>query len=85
MSPEPMISRCDAECGPEIIQDRPRSSGYLELGVKCSPESAQRHNQDQTRVDPIHVLVPVTQRDRLLGDMWLSTTWLCFGHGYVER
>lgn len=75
-----MVAGSDAQSGPEVVENCPSSSGCPQRCVACSDEATDGYDQDEGCVDPVDMLVPVTECDRLLADMLLSTTWLGFRH-----
>jgi len=60
----------DAETGPKVVQDG--KDGRLELQVDPvrRDQADQGDKDDEGGVEPVDVLVPVADRDGLLGDVW---------------
>lgn len=75
-----MVSGSDTQSGPEVVEKCPSSSDRPQLCIECSDDAADGYDQDQGCVDPVDMLVPVTECDGLLADMLFSSTWLSFGH-----
>ena len=83
-----MVSGSDAQSGPEVVEKCPSSGDSPQRCIECSDDAADRYDQDQGSVDPVDMLVPVTECDGLLADMLFSSPWLSFGHcgsGFENR
>ena len=75
-----MVPGSDTQASPEVVEKCPSSSDRPQLCIECSDDTADGYDQDQGCVDPVDMLVPVTECDGLLADMLFSSTWLSFGH-----
>lgn len=75
-----MIASGDSQSGPEVVDKCPSSSDCPQRCVECSDDAADGYDQNEGCVDPVDMLVPVTECDGLLADMLFSTTWLRFSH-----
>lgn len=83
-----MVSGSDSQPSPEVVEKCPSSSDRLQLCIECSDDAPDGYDQDQGCVDPVDMLVPVTECDWLLADMLFSSAWLSFGHcgsGFENR
>lgn len=69
MCPEPVVARSNTQASPEVVDDCPDSCWDLQLGIKSSEAAQDGNDQNQGRIDPVDMLMPITQRDRLLADM----------------
>lgn len=83
-----MVAGSNTQSGPEVVEKCPSSSKCPQRRIECSDDAADGYDQDQGCVDPVDMLVPVTECDGLLADMLFSSTWLSFGHcgsGFQNR
>lgn len=75
-----MVAGSDTQSSPEVVENCPSSSDCPQLCIECSDDATDGYDQDEGCVDPVDMLVPVTECDGLFADMLPSTTWLSFGH-----
>ena len=86
-----MVSGCDSETGPEVLEAGEDSS----VGVKANPvggdETNRRNDGNEESVEPVHMLMPVTPGNRLVSDVNLlgvkslsSAKWLIVGGAIRE-
>jgi hypothetical protein len=75
-----MVAGCDAQSGPEVVDNRPGGCGCSEPCIERSNAATDGYDEDESCVDPVDMVVPVTQRNGLLAYMLFLLTWLGFGH-----
>jgi len=78
MGPEAMVATSDTEASEEVVDDRPDGGLELEGDVGNSKETICRDEDHKGGGEPVDVLVPVLERDRLLADV-------DFGFGFGSR
>ena len=69
VSPEAMVTSSDAETSEEVVENSEDGG----LGVERNPvrrnQTREGNEDDEGRIEPVHVLVPVLGRDGLVGDI----------------
>lgn len=74
VSPETMVTSSDAKTSEEVVENSEDGG----LGVERNPvrrnQTGKRNEDDEGRIEPVHVLVPVLGRDGLVGDI-CSAAW----------
>ena len=81
-----MIARSNTQPSPEVVDDCPDGCWDLQLGIKSSETAQDGNNQNQRRIDPIDMLMPITQCNRLLADMQPLRIWLSLARrGFAFR
>lgn len=81
-----MIARSNTQACPEVVDDCPDGRLDLQLGIKSCQAAEDGYDQDQGRINPVDMMMPITQRHRLLADMQLLRVWLSLAHrGFAFR
>ena len=61
MTPEAVISTCDAEGGAEVVEDGPEKRWARKWCAACKVEAVQGYEYDKSGIEPINLLVPVVK------------------------
>lgn len=64
--PEAMVPACYAKCGEEVVCDAPEESWASEGSVSSEVKTRQRYQYYKSGVEPIDLLVPVSNGDILV-------------------
>lgn len=84
MGPQTVITSCYSKTSPEIVYNSPYCCWQTQFGEKWSNASKYWHYEDQSRIDPINMMVPILQSDGLLGDMEFWALWLGPSHSFEQ-
>ena len=69
MRPEAVVSAGDAEPGEEVVNDRPDEGWSIQRSVWDGEEAVRRDNYDHRGVEPVDMLIPISDCDGLGADV----------------
>lgn len=72
MGPETMVASGDTQTGEVVIGGcEDACLGLKRYPIRCN-KPHKRYENNEVRVQPVDMLVPVLQCDRLVGDIWIA-------------
>ena len=67
--PQAMVASSDSQSGPEVVDNRPDSCWDSHRSIQSCDTTEKGNDKNQCGVDPVDMLVPVAQCNRLLADV----------------